>query len=82
MLFTLSRRAAKENILEILKEATRKDCNTRDEGGMTPTLWSAFEGHIEALRLLVAKGYVCVSVISSYCVIHYFMGARVREGLR
>ncbi|XP_023313642.1 Usher syndrome type-1G protein homolog isoform X1 [Trichogramma pretiosum] len=49
-------RAAKENILEILKEATRKDCNTRDDGGMTPTLWSAFEGHIEALRLLVAKG--------------------------
>lgn len=49
-------RAAKENILEILKEATRKDCNARDDGGMTPTLWAAFEGHIEALRLLVAKG--------------------------
>ncbi|XP_011498308.1 PREDICTED: Usher syndrome type-1G protein homolog [Ceratosolen solmsi marchali] len=49
-------KAAKDNIVEILKEATRKDCNTRDEGGMTPTLWAAFEGHIEALRLLVARG--------------------------
>lgn len=51
-------RAARDGALEILKEATRKDCNTRDDGGMTPTLWSAFEGHVDALRLLVARGYV------------------------
>lgn len=51
-------RAAKDCILEILKEATRKDCNLRDDSGMTPTLWAAFEGHIEALRMLVARGYV------------------------
>ncbi|XP_015608076.1 Usher syndrome type-1G protein homolog [Cephus cinctus] len=49
-------KAARDNALEILKEATRKDCNSRDDGGMTPTLWAAFEGHIEALRLLVARG--------------------------
>lgn len=50
-------RAARDGALEILKEATKKDCNMRDEGGMTPTLWAAFEGHIDALRLLVARGY-------------------------
>ncbi|KAI4484835.1 PREDICTED: Usher syndrome type-1G protein homolog [Polistes canadensis] len=49
-------KAARDGALEILKEATKKDCNTRDEGGMTPTLWAAFEGHIDALRLLVARG--------------------------
>ncbi|RLU26527.1 hypothetical protein DMN91_000323 [Ooceraea biroi] len=49
-------KAAREGALDILKEATRKDCNARDEGGMTPTLWAAFEGHIDALRLLVARG--------------------------
>ncbi|XP_020300498.1 Usher syndrome type-1G protein isoform X2 [Pseudomyrmex gracilis] len=49
-------KAARENGLDVLKEATRKDCNARDEGGMTPTLWAAFEGHIDALKLLVAKG--------------------------
>ncbi|KYQ51102.1 Usher syndrome type-1G protein like protein [Trachymyrmex zeteki] len=52
----LYRRAAQEGTLDVLKEATRKDCNTRDEGGMTPTLWAAFEGHVDALRLLVARG--------------------------
>ncbi|XP_012058051.1 PREDICTED: Usher syndrome type-1G protein homolog [Atta cephalotes] len=49
-------KAAQEGTLDVLKEATRKDCNTRDEGGMTPTLWAAFEGHVDALRLLVARG--------------------------
>ncbi|XP_069691328.1 pre-mRNA splicing regulator USH1G [Periplaneta americana] len=49
-------KAAKDGILEILKEATRNDCNSRDEDGMTPTLWAAFEGNLEALRLLVGRG--------------------------
>ncbi|XP_072748861.1 pre-mRNA splicing regulator USH1G isoform X2 [Anoplolepis gracilipes] len=49
-------KAAREGVLDVLKEATRKDCNARDEGGMTPTLWAAFEGHIDALRLLVTRG--------------------------
>nr|XP_031837093.1 Usher syndrome type-1G protein homolog [Nomia melanderi] len=49
-------KAARDGALDILKEATKKDCNARDDGGMTPTLWAAFEGHIDVLRLLVAKG--------------------------
>ena len=50
-------RAARDGYLEALKEATRKDCNSKDEDGMTPTLWAAFEGNLEALRLLVGRGY-------------------------
>ncbi|XP_063995498.1 pre-mRNA splicing regulator USH1G isoform X1 [Diachasmimorpha longicaudata] len=49
-------KAARDGALEILKETTKKDANTRDDGGMTPTLWAAFEGHVDALRLLVARG--------------------------
>lgn len=49
-------KAARDGALDILKETTKKDCNARDDGGMTPTLWAAFEGHIDALRLLVARG--------------------------
>ncbi|KAJ9583596.1 hypothetical protein L9F63_022069, partial [Diploptera punctata] len=48
--------AARDGNLDILKEATRNDCNGRDEDGMTPTLWAAFEGNLEALRLLVGRG--------------------------
>ena len=53
-------RAARDGYLEALKEATRKDCNSKDEDGMTPTLWAAFEGNLEALRLLVGRGYAFV----------------------
>jgi len=49
-------KAARDGYLEALKEATRKDCNSKDEDGMTPTLWAAFEGNLEALRLLVGRG--------------------------
>ncbi|XP_026317582.1 Usher syndrome type-1G protein homolog [Hyposmocoma kahamanoa] len=49
-------KAAKDGLLKVLREATRKDCNNKDESGMTPTLWAAFEGHIEALRLLCGRG--------------------------
>lgn len=48
--------AAKDGRVEILKECVKKDANGRDENGMTPVLWAAFEGHLEALRLLVGKG--------------------------
>ncbi|KAK9688309.1 Ankyrin repeats (3 copies) [Popillia japonica] len=43
-------------MLEILKEATRKDCNGKDEQGMTPTLYAAFYGNVDALRLLCGRG--------------------------
>lgn len=49
-------KAAKDGLLEVLKEATRKEANSKDADGMTPTLWAAFEGKIDALRLLVGRG--------------------------
>ncbi|XP_045535634.1 Usher syndrome type-1G protein homolog [Papilio machaon] len=49
-------KAAKDGLLDVLREATRKECNNKDESGMTPTLWAAFEGHISALRLLCGRG--------------------------
>lgn len=49
-------RAARDGYLDVLKEATRKDCNLPDEDGMTPTLWAAFSGHLDALRTLVGRG--------------------------
>ncbi len=50
------RRAARDGLLEALKEANKKDLNTRDEDGMTPTLWASFEGQLDALRLIVGRG--------------------------
>ncbi|KAF5306861.1 hypothetical protein FQA39_LY00091 [Lamprigera yunnana] len=49
-------KAAKDGLLEVLKETTKRDCNGRDEQGMTPTLYAAFYGHLEALRLLCGRG--------------------------
>jgi len=49
-------KAARDGYLDALREATKKDCNTKDEDGMTPTLWTAFEGNLDALRLLVGRG--------------------------
>jgi len=49
-------KAAQDGYLDVLKETTRRDCNSKDEDGMTPTLWAAFEGNLEALRLLVGRG--------------------------
>ncbi|CAG0887423.1 unnamed protein product [Darwinula stevensoni] len=49
-------RAAKDGLVEVLKEATRRDANAADEDGMTPTLWAAHEGRLEALRQLLVRG--------------------------
>ncbi|XP_039290873.1 Usher syndrome type-1G protein [Nilaparvata lugens] len=49
-------KAAQDGMLEILREATKRDCNAKDEDGMTPTLWAAYEGNLDALRLLVGRG--------------------------
>ncbi|XP_078274162.1 ankyrin repeat and SAM domain-containing protein 4B [Rhinoraja longicauda] len=49
-------KAARDGYLGPLKEATRKDLNTTDEDGMTPTLWTAFHGHLEALQLICSRG--------------------------
>lgn len=49
-------RAARDGFQDILKEATRKDCNHPDEDGLTPTLWAAYYGHLDVLRLLIGRG--------------------------
>ena len=49
-------KAAKDGFLDLLREATRKECNRHDEDGMTPTLWAAYHGHLDALRMLVGRG--------------------------
>lgn len=49
-------RAARDGLCEVLKEATKKEINAKDDDGMTPVLWAAFEGKIEALRLLISRG--------------------------
>uniref|UniRef100_A0A3P9J3E6 Ankyrin repeat and sterile alpha motif domain containing 4B n=1 Tax=Oryzias latipes TaxID=8090 RepID=A0A3P9J3E6_ORYLA len=48
-------KAAADGYLDLLKEATRKDLNTADEDGMTPTLLAAFHGHVEALQLICSR---------------------------
>lgn len=49
-------KAAIDGYLDLLKEATRKDLNTPDEDGMTPTLWAAYHGRVEALQLICSRG--------------------------
>lgn len=56
MKVTKFHRAVREGDVEVLKEASRKDCNAPDEDGMTPTLWAAACGNLDALRLLVTLG--------------------------
>ncbi|XP_054284840.1 pre-mRNA splicing regulator USH1G-like [Macrosteles quadrilineatus] len=56
MTTTRFHKAAQDGMLDILREATKRDCNLKDEDGMTPTLWAAFHGHLDVLRLLVGRG--------------------------
>ncbi|XP_041715378.2 Usher syndrome type-1G protein homolog [Coregonus clupeaformis] len=49
-------RAARDGYLDLLREATRKQLNAPDEDGMTPTLWAAYHGNLDALRLIVGRG--------------------------
>ncbi|KFV85671.1 Ankyrin repeat and SAM domain-containing protein 4B [Struthio camelus australis] len=49
-------KAAADGNLELLKEATRKDLNTLDEDGMTPTLLAAYHGYLEALEVVCRRG--------------------------
>ena len=52
----LYHKAARDSVLELLKTATKRDTNRRDEDGMSPVHYAASCGNVEALRLLVAKG--------------------------
>ena len=47
MAIQIYHQAARDGFLELLRETTRIDTNSRDEDGMTPTLWAAFEGNVE-----------------------------------
>ena len=47
MSIPLYHQAARDGFLELLKETTKRDTNSKDEDGMTPTLWAAFEGNVE-----------------------------------
>ena len=49
-------KAAQDGFLDILREATRRDCDRRDENGLTPTHWAAYHGNLDALRLIVSRG--------------------------
>ncbi|XP_036427575.1 Usher syndrome type-1G protein homolog [Colossoma macropomum] len=49
-------RAARDGRLDLLREATRRELNSPDEDGMTPTLWAANHGHLDALRLVLGRG--------------------------
>ncbi|XP_048407588.1 ankyrin repeat and SAM domain-containing protein 4B isoform X2 [Stegostoma tigrinum] len=49
-------KAARDGYLGPLKEATKRDLNSPDEDGMTPTLWAAYHGHLEALQLICSRG--------------------------
>ncbi|KXJ23645.1 Usher syndrome type-1G protein [Exaiptasia diaphana] len=49
-------RAARDGYIDILKSATKRDTNRKDEDGMTPVHYAASCGNVEALRLLVGKG--------------------------
>ncbi|XP_074649547.1 pre-mRNA splicing regulator USH1G-like [Tubulanus polymorphus] len=49
-------RAARDGYLDLLREATRQDCDRPDEDGMTPTIWAAYHGNLDALRLLISRG--------------------------
>ncbi|XP_074775625.1 ankyrin repeat and SAM domain-containing protein 4B [Athene noctua] len=49
-------KAAADGNLDLLKEATRKDLNTSDEDGMTPTLLAAYHGYLEALEVICRRG--------------------------
>ncbi|XP_063077224.1 pre-mRNA splicing regulator USH1G [Engraulis encrasicolus] len=49
-------RAARDGYLDLLRQATRKELNLQDEDGMTPTLWAAYHGNLDALKLIVGRG--------------------------
>lgn len=49
-------RAARDGYVELLKTASKRDANRKDEDGMTPVHYAASCGNVEALRLLVGKG--------------------------
>ncbi|PAA88190.1 hypothetical protein BOX15_Mlig014323g2 [Macrostomum lignano] len=48
--------AARDGYLDLLREATRSEADGPDENGMSPVMWAAFYGNVDALRLLIQRG--------------------------
>lgn len=48
--------AAKEGNTLLLKKASKKDLNREDEDGWTPVHWAAWNGSVEALKMVLSKG--------------------------
>ena len=53
---TVFHQAARDGYLDILREATKRDSDKTDEDGMTPVLWAAYHGNLDALRMLSIRG--------------------------
>ncbi|KAK3728581.1 hypothetical protein QZH41_011665 [Actinostola sp. cb2023] len=49
-------KAARDGYIDLLKTASKRDTNRKDEDGMTPVHYASSCGNVEALRLLVGKG--------------------------
>lgn len=49
-------KAAQDGYLDIIRNATRRDCDRRDENGLTPTHWAAYYGNLDTLRLIISRG--------------------------
>ena len=64
--------AAKIANIDALRKATEKDLNKRDEDGRTPTHWAAFKGNINALILIVSKGFVLMAS-KKFLIFHIFL---------
>lgn len=52
------RQAVRDGYVELLREATRRECNAADEDGMTAVHWAAYAGNLDALRIIVGRGLV------------------------
>ena len=51
-------RAARDGYLDILRDGNRKEMNTPDEDGCTPTMLAAQHGNLDALRMIIQRGWV------------------------
>ncbi|KAL5017780.1 hypothetical protein ScPMuIL_003502 [Solemya velum] len=49
-------KAARDGYLDLLREATKRDANSPNEDGATPTMIAAYSGNLDALRLIIERG--------------------------
>ena len=64
--------AARDGFLELLKETTKRDTNFKDEDGMTPTLWAAFEGNVEVFLIFMFHNHFSLQ-INIICTIRFIL---------